>query len=47
MIAVLEEIVGAPLVLEELKRKPGRRRTTRALGSVLVDQIEIVLEASR
>jgi hypothetical protein len=33
MMAVLEEIVGAPLVLEELKRKPGRRRTMRAVGS--------------
>lgn len=32
MIATLEEIVGAPLVLEELKRKPGRRRTLRAVG---------------
>jgi Ser/Thr protein kinase RdoA (MazF antagonist) len=32
MIAVLEEIVGAPLALEELKRKPGRRRTLRAVG---------------
>jgi Ser/Thr protein kinase RdoA (MazF antagonist) len=33
MTAMLEEIVGAPLVLEELKRKPGRRRTRRAVGS--------------
>jgi Ser/Thr protein kinase RdoA (MazF antagonist) len=33
MMGVLEEIVGAPLVLEELKRKPGRRRTMRAVGS--------------
>jgi Ser/Thr protein kinase RdoA (MazF antagonist) len=33
MMAVLEEIVGAPVVLEELKRKPGRRRTMRAVGS--------------
>jgi Phosphotransferase enzyme family len=32
VIATLEEIVGAPLVLEELKRKPGRRRTVRAVG---------------
>ena len=32
MMAALEEIVGAPLVLEELKRKPGRRRTLRAVG---------------
>lgn len=33
MIEVLEEIVGAPVVLEELKHKPGRRRTLRARGS--------------
>ena len=33
MRAVLEEVVGAPLVLEELKHKPGRRRTLRAVGS--------------
>jgi Ser/Thr protein kinase RdoA (MazF antagonist) len=33
MMALLEEIVGAPLVLEELKRKPGRRCTMRAVGS--------------
>lgn len=33
MIDVLEEIVGAPVVLEELKHKPGRRRTLRARGS--------------
>jgi Ser/Thr protein kinase RdoA (MazF antagonist) len=32
MIATLEEIVGAPLTLEELKLKPGRRRTFRAVG---------------
>jgi Ser/Thr protein kinase RdoA (MazF antagonist) len=32
VIATLEEIVGTPLVLEELKRKPGRRRTVRAIG---------------
>lgn len=32
MIATLEEIVGAPLVLEELKLKRGRRRTLRAVG---------------
>jgi Ser/Thr protein kinase RdoA (MazF antagonist) len=32
VIATLEEIVGAPVVLEELKRKPGRRRTVRAVG---------------
>jgi aminoglycoside phosphotransferase (APT) family kinase protein len=33
LIDVLEEIVGAPVVLEELKHKPGRRRTLRARGS--------------
>jgi Ser/Thr protein kinase RdoA (MazF antagonist) len=33
MIDVLEEIVGAPVALEELKRKPGRRRTLRVRGS--------------
>lgn len=33
MIDVLEEIVGAPVTLEELKRKPGRRRTLRVRGS--------------
>ena len=33
MMSVLEEIVGPPLVLEELKRKPGRRHTMRAVGS--------------
>jgi Ser/Thr protein kinase RdoA (MazF antagonist) len=32
MIATLEEIVGAPVVLEELKLKDGRRRTLRAIG---------------
>jgi aminoglycoside phosphotransferase (APT) family kinase protein len=32
MIDVLETIVGAPLELEELKYKPGRRRTLRARG---------------
>jgi Ser/Thr protein kinase RdoA (MazF antagonist) len=32
MIATLEEIVGAPVSLEELKRKRGRRRTFRAVG---------------
>jgi Ser/Thr protein kinase RdoA (MazF antagonist) len=32
MIGTLEEIVGAPVVLEEVKTKPGRRRTLRALG---------------
>ena len=30
---VLERVVGAPVVLEELKHKPGRRRTLRAVGS--------------
>jgi aminoglycoside phosphotransferase (APT) family kinase protein len=33
MIRVLEEILGAPVVLEELKHKPGRRRTLRARGA--------------
>jgi Ser/Thr protein kinase RdoA (MazF antagonist) len=33
MIHVLEEIVGAPVALEELKHKPDRRRTLRARGS--------------
>jgi aminoglycoside phosphotransferase (APT) family kinase protein len=33
MIDVLEEIVGAPVWVEELKHKPGRRRTLRARGS--------------
>lgn len=33
MIAVLEEIVGPPVALEELKHKPGRRRTLRVRGS--------------
>jgi Ser/Thr protein kinase RdoA (MazF antagonist) len=32
MIGALEEIVGAPLVLEELRSKPGRRQTLRAVG---------------
>lgn len=32
MIAVLEEILGAPVALEELKHKPGRRRTLRVRG---------------
>jgi Ser/Thr protein kinase RdoA (MazF antagonist) len=32
MIATLEQIVGAPVVLEELKLKHGRRRTLRAVG---------------
>jgi Ser/Thr protein kinase RdoA (MazF antagonist) len=33
VIDILEEIVGAPVALEELKRKPGRRRTLRVRGS--------------
>jgi Ser/Thr protein kinase RdoA (MazF antagonist) len=33
VIDVLEEIVGAPVALEELKHKPGRRRTLRVRGS--------------
>jgi aminoglycoside phosphotransferase (APT) family kinase protein len=33
VIDVLEEILGAPVALEELKHKPGRRRTLRARGS--------------
>jgi hypothetical protein len=33
MIDVLEELVGAPIALEELKHKPGRRRTLRVRGS--------------
>jgi Ser/Thr protein kinase RdoA (MazF antagonist) len=32
MTGTLEEIVGTPLVLEELKSKQGRRRTLRAVG---------------
>jgi Ser/Thr protein kinase RdoA (MazF antagonist) len=32
VIDVLEEIVGAPIALEELKHKPRRRRTLRARG---------------
>ena len=32
MIARLEPIVGAPVELEQLKHKPGRRRTLRARG---------------
>jgi Ser/Thr protein kinase RdoA (MazF antagonist) len=32
MIDVLERLVGAPVALEELKRKPGRRQTLRARG---------------
>jgi Ser/Thr protein kinase RdoA (MazF antagonist) len=30
--ALLEQLVGAPLALEQLKHKPGRRRTLRARG---------------
>lgn len=33
MIELLEPIVGAPVVLEELKHKPGRRTTSRAVGA--------------
>jgi aminoglycoside phosphotransferase (APT) family kinase protein len=33
MIDVLEELVGAPVAIEELKNKPGRRRTLRVRGS--------------
>jgi len=32
VISRLETLLGAPVVLEELKRKPGRRRTFRASG---------------
>ncbi|MGH2715249.1 MAG: hypothetical protein ACRDM7_15420, partial [Thermoleophilaceae bacterium] len=32
MIARLERIVGEPVELEQLKHKPGRRRTLRARG---------------
>lgn len=32
MIDVLEEVVGAPVALDVLKHKPGRRRTLRARG---------------
>ena len=34
MIDLLEKLVGAPVELEELKRKPGRRTTLRARGPV-------------
>jgi Phosphotransferase enzyme family len=34
VIERLEQIVGAPVELEELKHKPGRRRTLRARGPV-------------
>lgn len=33
MITSLNAVVGAPVLLEELKRKPGRRRTLRAVGA--------------
>lgn len=33
MIELLEPILGAPVVLEELKHKPGRRTTSRAVGA--------------
>lgn len=33
MIELLEPIVGAPVTLEELKHKPGRRTTLRARGA--------------
>ena len=33
MIELLEPILGAPVTLEELKHKPGRRTTSRAVGS--------------
>jgi hypothetical protein len=33
MIGLLEEILGGPVVLKELKHKPGRRRTLRARGA--------------
>jgi hypothetical protein len=32
VIELLEPILGAPVVLEELKHKPGRRTTSRAVG---------------
>jgi Ser/Thr protein kinase RdoA (MazF antagonist) len=32
VIELLEPLVGAPVVLEDLKHKPGRRRTMRASG---------------
>lgn len=32
MIACLEHVVGSPVELEQLKHKPGRRRTLRATG---------------
>jgi Ser/Thr protein kinase RdoA (MazF antagonist) len=33
VIELLEPILGAPVILEELKHKPGRRTTSRAVGS--------------
>ena len=33
MIDLLESLVGSPVAVEELKHKPGRRRTLRARGS--------------
>jgi len=33
VIELLEPILGAPVVLEELKHKPGRRTTSRAVGA--------------
>lgn len=33
MIELLERLLGAPVVLEELKHRPGRRSTWRAIGS--------------
>ncbi|MGI9119553.1 MAG: phosphotransferase family protein [Acidimicrobiales bacterium] len=33
MIELLETLLGQPVVLEELKHKPGRRSTWRAIGS--------------
>jgi Ser/Thr protein kinase RdoA (MazF antagonist) len=32
VIELLEPVLGAPVVLEELKHKPGRRTTSRAVG---------------
>jgi Ser/Thr protein kinase RdoA (MazF antagonist) len=43
VIGLLEPLVGAPVELEELKRKPGRRTTLRArgpLGSAIVKRYE-------
>jgi Ser/Thr protein kinase RdoA (MazF antagonist) len=33
VIELLEPVLGAPVVLEELKHKPGRRTTSRAIGA--------------